>query len=124
MTSRAIFTLLCAIGLLAFLVAGYLILTAPGRERAKADAARASQIVAEGRAAAGADAVAIVVAGQSRDAETDTLTQRNADAIRNAPGADVRLDPGLDLATRRAICLRPSASRNPDCVALLHPRPD
>lgn len=120
MTRNAIIAGMTVMSVVAFIIAGWLILSAPGRERARADAARASQIVAEGRAAAGADAVAIVTANASSGAEIDRQSQENRDAILNAPGAAVKVDPGLDAATRRALCMRASARRDPQCVALLN----
>ena len=122
--TRAALYILAAIAGIALCVAAWLILTAPARERAKANQAAASQIVAEGQVAAGRDAVAVVTANAAHGQEIDRQTQENRDAILNAPGADVQLDPGLDTATRRAICMRASAKRDPACVALLNPRPN
>jgi hypothetical protein len=103
-------------------IAIYLVLTEPGRQRERANLEAASQIAAEGQTAAGRDAVATVSANAAHAAEIDRQTQENRDVILKAPGADVQLDPGLDTATRRAICMRASAKRDPACVALLNPR--
>lgn len=97
--------------------------TEPARQAAKANTVGAGQIVAQGQAAAGRDAVAIVAGNATQAAEIDRQSQENRDAILNAPGADVRLDPGLDAAARRAVCLRQSARRDPQCIALLDARP-
>ncbi|KQW79697.1 hypothetical protein [Brevundimonas sp. Root1279] len=98
-------------------------LTEARRSRESANLNRATGVQAQGQAAAGRDAVAVVSGAAKRDDQTDNQTKENRDAILNAPGADVRLDPGLDAATRRAICLRQSSRRDPECVALLDARP-
>jgi hypothetical protein len=121
--SRAALYIFAAVAGLCLCVAVWLILSAPARERAKANRAAASQIAAEGQVAAGRDAVAIVTDNAASGREIDRQTQENRDAIFNAPGADAQLDPGLDTAARRAICMRASAQRDPACVALLNSRP-
>lgn len=85
--------------------------------------AEAHKTLAEGRTAAAQDASAIRDKADARDQSTDDLTRSNTDAIRNAPGADARLDPDLDAAARRAICLRQSARHDPQCSAMLGPDP-
>jgi hypothetical protein len=97
-------------------------LTEARRGREDANRAKAGQIHAEGQAAAGRDAVEVVSGAAKRDDQIDQQTKDNRDAILNAPGADQRLDPGLDAATRRAVCMRASARRDPQCVALLDAR--
>lgn len=119
-TLTPILAVIAALGIIGLLLLGYWTITEPGRQRAKTNAAVASQTVAEGRAAAGADAVAVVAASGARDAEITRQTTENTDAIRNAPGADLRLDPGLDAATRRAICMRDSARADPRCQPVQH----
>jgi len=121
--SRLALTVATAVAAIVLAAAIWFVLTEPGRQKAKANAAGASQIVAEGQAAAGRDAVAITSANASSEAEIAKQTQENRDAILNAPGAGVQLDPGLDTAARRAICMRHAARRDPQCVALLDARP-
>lgn len=50
---------------------------------------------------------------------SEELSRRNAEEIRNAHGADTRLDPDLDAALVRAFCRRTSARNDPKCS---HPR--
>lgn len=52
---------------------------------------------------------------------SETLSRENADAIRQAPGADQRLDPALADVARRRMCERASLRRTPECVQLLGP---
>ena len=120
--TRAALYILAAVAGFALCIAVWLILTAPARERAKANQAAASRIVAEGRVAAGRDAVAVVTANAAHGQEIDRQTQENRDAILNAPGADVQLDPGLDAALRRSVCKRASV-REPSCQSVQHARP-
>ena len=121
--TRSALHILGAVAGLCLCVAVWLILSAPARERAKANRAAASQIAAEGQVAAGRDAVAIVTDNAAHGQQIDRQTQENRDAIFNAPGADAQFDPGLDAAARRAVCMRASAQRDPACLALLNPRP-
>lgn len=110
------------IGALVLAGIGWWILTEPGRQRARAVEAQTGQVLAEGRRDAATDAITVITGSHDRDASIDLQTKENDHAIRSAPGADARLDPGLDAATRRAICMRASARTDPACVALLHPR--
>jgi hypothetical protein len=108
---------------LAVLLAGGWLITEPGRARARAALAKAEAIQAQGQAAAGRDAVAIVTAASGRDAATDRQTQENRDAILAAPGAANAVDPAVGAAGRRAVCLRQSARRLPECQPLQPARP-
>jgi type II secretory pathway component PulM len=108
---------------LTVLVAGWWLITEPGRARARAAQAVAEAIQARGQVAAGRDAVVIVTASSARDAATDRHTQENRNAILAAPGASAPVDPGLGAAGRRAVCLRQSARRLPECQPLQPARP-
>jgi hypothetical protein len=96
-----------------------------GRQKAadRTRQAEAGKTLADGRTAAAQDASAIRDRADARDQSTDDLTRSNTDAILNAPGADARLDPDLDAAARRAICLRQSARHDPQCRAMLSADP-
>ncbi|MGE7198527.1 hypothetical protein [Brevundimonas naejangsanensis] len=98
---------------------------ADDRQRA-ADRTRqeeAGQTLAEGRTAAAQDASAIRDRADACDQSTNDLSRSNRDAILSSPGADVRLDPRLDDAARRAICLRQSARDDLQCRAMLNADP-
>ena len=75
--------------------------------------------VAEARVKAAADAAAVVSHTTANDAATDKQTKDNRDGILRAPGALAPVDPGVDDAGRRAICMRHSARCTPSCVRLL-----
>jgi hypothetical protein len=109
--------------MLAVIGSGWWLVTEPGRARARANLAAAEAIQAQGQAAAGRDAVAIVTNAAARDGATDRQTQENRDAILAAPGASAPVDAGVGAAGRRAVCLRPSARRLPECQPLQPARP-
>src|SRR5690606_7563037 len=98
---------------------------ADGRQKAadRIRQAEAHKTLAESRTAAAQDASAIRDRADARDQSTDDLTRSNRDAILSSPGAQERLDPDLDAAARRAICLRQSARDYPQCRALLSADP-
>jgi len=57
--------------------------------------------------------------GALKGAATNEQTAREtADAIRQAPGADVRLDPALNRTARERLCLRAAYRDRPECVQL------
>lgn len=72
--------------------------------------------------ASGADAVAAVgKVGAAEDA-IDTITRENDRAIRNAPGADAPVHPGIDAVARERLCRRAVYRQRPEC--LQHPAAD
>lgn len=66
--------------------------------------------------ASGADAVETIGDQQGREAAADQLTRENADAIRNAPGADAPVDPALDAVARERLCRRAAYRVRPECL--------
>lgn len=99
------------------MVGGMLWLQAHDRD--KAAPIKAGRIVAEGQAAAGRDAVGVVVGNADGQAAIDKTTQGNRDDILSQPGANVPVDPAVGDAGRRAVCLRKSARDLPACKRLL-----
>lgn len=103
---------------LAAIVAVWWFVTAPGRERAKADQARAEAQLSQARTASAADAVVITDRAASAAVSSETLSTETAHEIAQAPGAGQRLDPGLNDAARRRLCLRAAYAGTPDCLQL------
>ncbi|KQY96399.1 hypothetical protein [Brevundimonas sp. Root1423] len=106
-----------AVFLMAFLIIGLLamgwwVITAPGRE----SAAKAGQVIAQGQTAAGRDAVGITAADAKADAATANINRENENDIRNAPGADARVDPALAAAGRRGLCRYEAYRNRPECL--------
>lgn len=74
------------------------------------------------RAKATAEAGQVVDRAHDFQSGSEALSRENADAIRQAPGADQRLDPALADVARRRMCERASLRRTAECVQLLGPR--
>lgn len=112
--------------IIAALIAVVLILATcsyAGMQRRAAQEARGAAGMAGAGRVAARDAIGVVERSQTRSDETDALTKENRDAILSAPGADQRLDPGLDAAARRALCLRRSSAHLAECRAVLDSDP-
>lgn len=84
---------------------------------------KAQAAVSAADAQSGHDAVNITAKNAKESDQTDTTTRNNHAVIIQLPGAKVTLDPALDAAGRRAICMRPSAAGLPECQSLLQPDP-
>lgn len=93
--------------------------TEPGRQKARAEQARAAAALAGARTASAANAAQITDQAASAAISSETLSKETANAIAQAPGAGQRLDPGLNDAGRRRLCLRPAYAGTPDCLQLL-----
>lgn len=89
---------------------------AGGGARREAAEARAEAAMSDSRAKSAADAGVILDQAHTASTESETLSRETADAIRNAPGASVRLDPGLNRAARERLCLRAAYRDRPECA--------
>lgn len=65
-----------------------------------------------------ADVAAIVDAARKRDTQAIVIREENRNAIMQAPGADVRLDPALIERTNRGLCRYTVNDGQPGCAAL------
>ena len=68
--------------------------------------ARLGEEAAKASSKSGEDAVATVGAAARREAQSSDLTRTNEQEIRNAQGADVRLDPAVRDAGLGGLCRR------------------
>lgn len=75
--------------------------------------------ISEAGAKSGVEAIKITVDNGKAAAGIDAAVRSAIDEIRKAKGAEVAVDPSVDAAGRRAICLRPSAAGLPECQRLL-----
>lgn len=73
------------------------------------------------RSKATAEASQIIDRAHNAQTQSEALSRESEDAIRQAPGADQRLDPALNDVARRRLCERPSLRRTEQCVQLLGP---
>ncbi|MDX3885974.1 MAG: hypothetical protein QHC65_16240 [Sphingomonas sp.] len=109
---------LCALAALALWI-GPRSCAAAKREAA---AAKVGQAVAEGQVKAATDATGITANAMEAAAASDKLGRETADVIRSSPGADAPVDPALNAAIQRRLCLRDAYRDTARCVALLGPR--
>lgn len=86
-----------------------------GRE---ADRADLSADQAEAGSESAKDAIGTVGAVSDRNTASDQTTAENADAIRNAPGADSPVDPRAHDAGLRGLCRRAAYRGKPECMRL------
>jgi len=70
--------------------------------------ARLGEETARAASRNGEDAVATVGAAAKREQQSDALTRDNEKEIRDAQGADVRLDPAVRDAGLGSLCRRPA----------------
>lgn len=70
----------------------------------------------------GKDAANTIGNRMSSDADTDATTRENADAIRNAQGADAPVTPAVNDAALRSLCKRAAYRGDPKCVQFANPR--
>lgn len=65
-----------------------------------------------------ADAINTVSEAGKNEAASEELTRENERDIRAAPGASDRVNSGVDLAGRKALCRRPAYSQTEQCKKL------
>lgn len=97
---------------------GWWIVTEPGRARRDAAGAKAGLVVATGDAKATEKAAGAIADYGDRQGDRNTLTQENADAIRQLPGAQSATPAGYDDGLVRRLCLRDANANDPRCVRL------
>ena len=95
--------------------AWWLVATLTGGKSAKVQA-KLSGNVAGAALESGKDAVGTVGAQQASEAASDRLGAENAASIHAAPGAEVKVDPGVTGAGIKALCRRASARSDPKCA--------
>lgn len=95
--------------------------TAPGRAQREAAIAHASAVLAETRTDSAVSAMNSVSNNAEAEKVIDQQVQESTNAILSSPGAPIIVDPVLDGAGRRAICMHASAANLPECQRLLHP---
>ena len=77
--------------------------------------ARLGEETARSASQSGQDAVATVGAAARREAQSNDLTRTNEQEIRNAQGADVRIDPAVRDAGLGGLCRRPAYRDSERC---------
>lgn len=123
-TTRLIAAALAAVVVLA--VAGfvaYRVFWAPIEAKRAVAAAKGETAIAGAGVQSGAAAVGIVSGNAQGEKNTDQTTRTNYVYITKAAGAGDPVNPGVDAAGRRAVCLRASAAGLPDCQRLREAHP-
>lgn len=118
-TYRVIAGLAAGVVVLVVLASAWWFVTAPGRERQKAEQATAGQVVAGGKAESGKDAANTVADQAGRAEASEDLTRSNGDEIDKTEGAGNSVGKPLDGAGRRALCLRDAYRNTRECKRLL-----
>lgn len=89
--------------------------TIPQRARKAATVAHATAVTSDASKQAAQDALKITVDTQAVHGRIDVVTQGNANAIRNAPGASSVVDTGVHSAGLRSLCLRDAYKDDQTC---------
>ena len=108
------------IGLLVlFMVMAVLLLGQCEKRREEAAQARLEKEIGAAKDASGADAINTITAREAAAVESENLTRNNERDIRTAPGAGDRVNSGVDLAGRKALCKRAAYKDTPQCKELV-----
>lgn len=92
-------------------------------EQAASALPKAQVEIQKGQVQSGKDAANTVDKNGQDAAKTDEETRKSNDTILKSPGAKTGLDPALDDAGRRAVCMRESAKHLLECQQLLQSHP-
>lgn len=120
MTTRIAMALAIAVLVALIIFAGP---AACSKFRSMAEQARLGHAQGEAQANSSADAVNTVARAGEASAASEDMTRTNEREIRNAQGADDRVQTGVNDAGIRALCLRASYRDSERC-RLLRPNPD
>ncbi len=85
------------------------------KNRTEAAQARVERETGKAQVESGRDAIATVTKRGADETASEALTRENSEDIRSAPGAAVRVNSGVDVAGRRALCRRPAYVNEPKC---------
>jgi uncharacterized membrane protein YcjF (UPF0283 family) len=86
-------------------------------------AAQAGQKSAQAQASAAESAETVVAEGAQRDGRTQALHEENSHAIAAVSGSDQSLDPDLNAAGRRGLCVYRAYFDADACIQLRGPDP-
>ena len=113
---------LAALAVLVVCIAAWWLITSPAREAQEAAKGRATTIQSAANSASGRDAANITDRAHNTASTIENTTRDNADAIRNAPGANQPLNPDLNRVALERLCKRPSYARTEQCLQLARSR--
>lgn len=108
--------------IIAMIAGGILLIVAVGlfvrscdKRRSQAAQTRVERSQAEAASNSAADAIGTVARSGESERASEDLTRSNEKEIRNAQGANERVGAGVDVAGRRALCLRDAYRNRPEC---------
>jgi ABC-type protease/lipase transport system fused ATPase/permease subunit len=96
------------------LIVGFTVLSCDKR-RSEAAQARVEHSQAQAAATSAADAINAVEASGEASRASEELTRNNSEEIHAAPGANDRVNAGVDAAGRAALCRRAAYRDDPKC---------
>ena len=99
------------------LVVGFTVRSCDSRH-SKAAQSRVEHAQAEAASNSAADAINAVQASGEAERVSEETTRNNERDIRAAPGASDRVNSGVDLAGRKALCKRKAYADDPKCKVL------
>lgn len=111
----ALRTIALVVGIILLMLAAALIPGCLSKWRSERAQSRVEASQAEAASNSAADAINAVSEAGKRETASESLTRDNERDIRAADGAGERVQPGVDLAGRRALCRRPAYANNPEC---------
>lgn len=106
------------VGVLVLTIAVSLFVRSCDKRRSEAAQARVERSQAEAASTSAADAVNAVERSGEASRASEELTRNNERDIRNAQGASDRVNSGVDLAGRKALCKRAAYRNDPKCKVL------
>jgi len=101
-------------GILLFLLIGFGLYQCDKR-RSEAAQSRVDAAQAGAQSNSAADAIGTVQARGAQETASEDLTRSNERDIRNAPGADQRVDMGVNVAGLKALCKREAYKNTERC---------
>lgn len=104
------------VGVLVLIAAIMLTVHSCDKRRSQAAQSRVERSQAEAASNSAADAINAVTGVGANQAASEELGRTNERDIRSAPGANDRVNSGVDLAGRKALCRRKAYANDPKCA--------
>ncbi len=105
-----------AVGGIVIIALSLLLLSQCDKRHSQAAQTRVERTQAEAASNSAADAVSTVARSGEAAAASEELTRQNSGEIHAAPGANDRVNSGVDLAGRKALCKRAAYRDDPRCA--------
>lgn len=103
------------VGVIVLILAVGLFVRSCDKRRSEGAQTRVERSQADAASNSAADAIGTVARSGESERASEDLTRSNEKDIRNAQGANERVGAGVDVAGRRALCLRDAYRNRPEC---------